>query len=128
MRVLISPEVLSRKLANGPINFVDSDSVNGNLFDNSTQDHILVAWNTDAGVQTIETPKRHTVDGDADVPDPLSLTAGQIYAFDWFENTYYGWNDVDNALNNRNAVIINTSSNNIKLALLPRGDRATLIG
>ena len=126
-RVLISPHVLSRKLANGDVTFVASDPVNGNSFDNSTQNSILLARNDDVAQQTIEIPKRFSADGDDFVQDLLTLEPGETYAFDWFENEYYGWDDVDNDLTNENAVIINTSDADVMLALLPLGSRTTIL-
>lgn len=126
-RVLITPHVLSRKLANGPVAFASSDPVNGNSFDNTTQNMTLVARNDDVAQQTIEVPKRLTADTDSFEQDLLTLDPGETYAFDWFENQYYGWDDVDNDLNNQNAVIINTSDADVVLALLPLGSRTTVI-
>lgn len=126
-RVLITPHVLSRKLANGDVTFVASDPVNGNSFDNTTQNKTLLVRNDAVGVETIEIPKRFTADSDEFVEDLLSLQPGETYAFDWFENAYYGWDDVDNDLTNENAVIINTSDVGVMLALLPLGSRTTIV-
>jgi len=126
-RTLLTPHSRSRTLANGSVTFAAADAVNGNSFDNTTQDYDLWARNDDASDQTITVPKRLTADGESFTNDPITLTAGETYVFDWFENQYYGWNDVDNSLNSKNAVIINVSSANIKLAVVPRGSRTTLV-
>lgn len=126
-RVLITPHILSRKLVNGDVAFVASDPVLGNSFDNTTQNSILLVRNDAVGVETIEIPKRFSADGDDFVQDLLSLQPGEMYAFDWFENEYYGWDDVDNDLTNENAVIINTSDVGVMLALLPLGSRTTIL-
>ena len=126
-RTLITEHVLSRKLANGAIVFQTGDDINGHSMDNSTQDKILLAWNTNVGNQTIETPKRLTADGDSFVQDLITLLPASIYAFDYFENEYYGWDDPDNSLDAQNAVAVNVSHADIKLAVLPRGSRSTII-
>lgn len=126
-RDLISPHELSRILANGPVVFSDGDVSEGHSFDNVTQDSILLVHNTDAASQTIQVPKRLSADGNSFVTQDLTLVAGGVYAFDWFENQWYGWIDSDNDVETPVAVVINVSSANIKLAILPRGNRNTVV-
>jgi hypothetical protein len=126
-RGLITEHVRSRKLANGAVVFDAGDSVNGHSMNNTSQDKTLLVWNTDVGNQTLEVPKRLTADGDAFVQDILTLLPNSLYAFDYFENEYYGWDDADNSLTNQNAVIVNVSAATVELAVLPSGSRSTII-
>lgn len=127
-RNLITKHVRSRKLANGAISFDDGDPTNGHSMDNTSQDWSLYAKNTGAGVETVLTPKRHSVDGDTDSETPINLQPGEDYVFDWFDNAYYGWDDPDNNLNSQNAVLVNVSSSDVKLAAVPRGNKESVIG
>lgn len=128
MRALLSPQTPSRTLANGPIVWTDGDPTDGHSFDNTNQNMRLKVRNTDAGPQTINIPKRKTADGDTFTNPDLTLAAGEEYEFDLFENDYYGWNDPDNNLTSKNAVIMNVSDATVKLALMGPGSRDTVEG
>lgn len=126
MRNLLTPQVPSRIIANGPIVWTDGDAVNGHSADNSGEINELIVRNTNAGAQWVKILKRFTADGNAFVEQELSLAAGETYKFPPFENTYYGWADPDNGIDLLQALAIDVESSDVKLAWTTPGARSTV--